>query len=131
MLANHFNQDSDQICDHHGEVVPSLAVTCAQAAIAEVSDWADQLSDYGWPHFGEFAQRCQALRGLVKDALMQANATHDVKSDVSAAEHQLLQQLDALIDQLNGVGTCFASWQQACRAYRQICDQFRLLISSD
>ena len=34
MLANHLNQDSGQICDQQSELSPSLAITCAQTALA-------------------------------------------------------------------------------------------------
>lgn len=98
-----------------------------------IRQWADELADYGWPHFGEFAQRLEAARGeLVRHLVSSPEGSPEgsrqdepsvqsLESGCSAEVQELLEEFDQFINQLRCADVCFVSWQAACRRFDEVC----------
>ena len=108
----------------HEPVSHAFAEASAEAMLEEVKTWASQLADYGWPHFGEFAQRCQCLRPVLLRSMQAASAASSTSNQHSQQIDALIGRLDGFTAQLSGTETCFTSWQAACREFEQILNAY-------
>lgn len=98
-------------------------------ALITIRQWADELADYGWPHFGEFAQRLEAARGELIRHLANCPESsgpdepslRSLESGCSAEIQELLEEFDQFINQLRCADVCFVSWQAACRRFDEVC----------
>lgn len=97
-----------------------------ETAIRSIRAWAREIEDYGWPHFDEFAQRLAAAKADLLNDLTACSGSEAVaeQSEVCQKQQRFLASIDQLVEQLRGSHPGFPSWQEACRAFEGLCEQY-------
>lgn len=99
-------------------------------SLRQIREWAEELANFGWPHFGEFAQRVESARAeFLEFALERVWNSRDTSRELSAERNMrfrpdvadLLEEYDRLIHQLREAELHFESWQAACRRFEDVC----------
>lgn len=99
-------------------------------SLNRIRQWADELADFGWPRFGEFAQRVESARDeFLEFALVRMETSDETTREFSAERQErirpqvaeLLEDYDRLIHQLREAELHFESWQAACRRFEDVC----------
>lgn len=99
--------------------------------------WSYEVSQFGFPHFGEMADRLEQLRELLRDHFSKENeicsqliavsdrATPEIEANrrrVASDHTSLLARLDELISRLNELEPPFESWEDALNQVERFCD---------
>ena len=97
-----------------------------QSIAADTWRWINQVEELGEPRFGELGLLLHCLREAV-DAQSRASLATSARGSADhgiANRNRCVDRLDLLIARLEHPDRYFGTWQQACREFEEIWDEY-------